>query len=72
MWWTGANVPSPESIKRLADKLGLEVYDSLNLPRPDPDLHYIQKGWGILSPTERKAMREKAEKYIASKKKQER
>lgn len=69
MWWTGANVPSSENVKRLADKLGLEVYDYLGIPRPDPNLHYIQQGWGRLSEKERIALREQTEKYIASKQK---
>lgn len=68
MWWTGANTPNPESIKLLADKLGLEVYDALDLPRPDPDLHYIQQQWGNLLPEERKTLRQQAERYTTRKK----
>lgn len=63
MWWNGANEPSGESIRLLAEKLGLEVYDALNLQRPDPDLHYIQSNWELIDPDERQAIRDQMEKY---------
>lgn len=44
-WWNEDRVPEGENIQKLASKLGIEVYDSLDLPRPDPDLLYIQQNW---------------------------
>ena len=31
----GQHVPNPENIEKLAGKLGYEIYDALDLPRPD-------------------------------------
>lgn len=66
MWWNGSNEPSGESVRLLADKLGLETYDVLGLERPDPDLYYIRKIWDDLTPEKRKAVREQVEQ-LASK-----
>lgn len=63
-WWTKDITPKDEEVlRKLAIKLGMEVYDVLGLPRPDPDLIYIQQNWPQLSPAERRALREQAEKY---------
>lgn len=35
MWWKGKRVPEGDNVRRLADKLGIEVYDVLEIPRPD-------------------------------------
>lgn len=63
MWTNGKRRPSPEKIKILAELFGNEVYDALNLPRPDPDLQYVQAHWINLPLEKRKAIREIAEKY---------
>ena len=67
MWWTGKNTPSDEAVlRRLADRLGLEVYDSLGLDRPDEDLLWIMNNWDYLPQHIRKSMkslREQAEQY---------
>lgn len=44
-WWNGDRSPEGENIQKIANKLGIEVYDVLGLPRPDPDLLYIQQNW---------------------------
>lgn len=63
MWWNGDRLPEGANVQKLAKKLGLEVYDVLNLPRPDADLHYLTREWDNLSPEARRALREQAEKY---------
>jgi len=63
MWWNGDRVPEGTNVQKLSKKLGLEVYDVLGLPRPDEDLHYLQREWEQLSPTQRRSLREKAETY---------
>jgi transcriptional regulator with XRE-family HTH domain len=68
MWMNGNRKPGTNNIKLLADLFGMEVYDVLDLPRPDPDLHYIQNNWIDLKPEHRKALRETAEKYLVNKK----
>ena len=62
--WLNKNdrVPQGDNIKKLADKLGLEVYDALGLNRPDPDLYAITQNWEHLTPEQRRAYREQIEK----------
>jgi transcriptional regulator with XRE-family HTH domain len=63
MWWKGKRTPEGENVQKIANKLGVEVYDVLGLPRPDPDLLYIQQNWSNISDKGRQAIREQAEKY---------
>lgn len=69
MWWTGKNTPTDETIlRRLADRLGLEVYDALGLDRPDEDLLWFMNNWDLLPRHVRqsmKSLREQAEQYNA-------
>lgn len=46
-WLSGDATPSAKYIPKLA-KLGLEIYDLVGLPRPDPDLYRIAALWPIL------------------------
>ncbi|MBN1888273.1 MAG: helix-turn-helix transcriptional regulator [Thermoflexales bacterium] len=55
-WLNGRGQPNTESLHRLAQKLGLDVYTVLELPSPDPLLFSIQASWDILSDSEREAM----------------
>lgn len=64
-WMNGSRKPTGDSIRLLAEKFGLEVYDILKIPRPDAGLFYLQKIWGQLPPEERRAILEKAERYVA-------
>lgn len=60
-YMNGKRVPEGETVYKLAMKLGIEIYDSLGLPRPDPDLLYIQMTWGELSEDTRRKLRDLAE-----------
>lgn len=62
-WWNGDRSPEGENIQKIAHKLGIEVYDVLGIPRPDPDLLYIQQNWSNFSEKGRQAIRDTAEKY---------
>jgi transcriptional regulator with XRE-family HTH domain len=62
-WWNNTRQPQGENVRKVSEKLGLEVYDVLGLPRPDPDLHYLQSQWDTLTAEERRALREQAEQY---------
>jgi len=62
-WWNGDRLPEGENVTKLANRFGMEVYDTLGLPRPDPDLLYIQQNWPNLYPATRRALREQAENY---------
>lgn len=68
MWLNGSRKPGTDNIKLLAEIFGEGVYDSLDLPRPDPDLNYLQAHWINLPAEARKAIRETALKYITNKK----
>jgi hypothetical protein len=69
MWWNSGVAPSGESIRLLAEKLGIEVYDILGEERPDEDLHYIERHWEFYTAAQKKALREQAEAYQAKKRK---
>ncbi len=62
-WMNGRRKPNQLSVELLAGVFGLEVYDALELPRPDADLHYIQTQWDNLTPEERHSIKQQAEKY---------
>ena len=64
MWWNDERKPQGDNIRKLADKLGLEVYDVLGLKRPDAMLHYINKVWDTLPKEIQQALLEKAEGYV--------
>ena len=49
-WWNEDRKPEGENLRRLAEKLGIEVYDVLGIPRPDSNLLYIQSIWQELEP----------------------
>lgn len=54
-----------EFVEKISDKLGFEIYDLMEIPRPDPNLVYIIKSWPALSNEQRREIREQAEKYHA-------
>jgi transcriptional regulator with XRE-family HTH domain len=49
-WMNGRARPRPEFVERLALALGLEVYDVLGQPRPDPVLFELTRVWPELGP----------------------
>lgn len=66
MWMNGSRTPNQPSIELLSRVFGLEIYDSLGLPRPDADLHYVQSVWDELPGELRRAVREQIEQYATS------
>ena len=62
-WWNSPKIPQGDNIRKLADKLGLEVYDVLGLERPDPFLHYFIKHWEKLPEDAQDALLDMAESY---------
>ena len=69
MWLAGQRLPSDDGIKRLAELFGLEIYDVLEIPRPDPHLQRLEQIWSSLSDKERKALRDEGENYYVSREK---
>jgi hypothetical protein len=45
----------------------VEVYDVLEMDRPDPNRARIDEVWDDLSPKEQRSLREQAEKYRTKK-----
>jgi transcriptional regulator with XRE-family HTH domain len=67
-WMNDQRKPGPENVERLAEALGIEVYDALNLPRPDERLLQIKKVWEDLSEEEQVAFAAEIERTAASNK----
>jgi len=67
MWMNGDHLPDRENAGKLASFFGPEVFDVLNLPRPDPDLQTLSRLWPNLPAETRHAIREQAEKYVTDK-----
>lgn len=63
MWLAGKRLPGEDGIKRLAELFGEEVYDALDLPRPNPYLQKISQIFERLSPEHQQKLAEDAERY---------
>ena len=44
-YMNGERTPTGKNVHRLADKLGPEIYDLLEIQNPDPDLAFIRSNW---------------------------
>lgn len=69
MWINGSRNPSAVNIETLAQVFGPEIYDILNIPRPDPDLERLKRIWKYLPEETRRSLAEQAERYAAEKQK---
>lgn len=67
-WMNDQRKPGPENVERLASTLGIEVYDTLDLPRPDERLLRIKKAWENLSEEEKSALAVQIEQLAADNK----
>jgi transcriptional regulator with XRE-family HTH domain len=63
MWMNGNRKPGSENIKLLAEIFGNDVYDALDLPRPNPYLEKLNRVWEFLPEEIQKKFSEEAEKY---------
>jgi transcriptional regulator with XRE-family HTH domain len=63
LWMSGDRRPGSKKIQQLSQLLGLEVYDSLDLPTPDPRLLYIQSNWDRMSEEGKKRIAQEAARY---------
>jgi len=66
MWMNANRKPGTENIKILEEIFGLEVYDALGLPRPNPYLQRVNRLWEFLPEAIQKKIAEEAEKYEAT------
>ena len=67
MWMNGVHLPERESVEKLAALLGPEIYDALNLTRPNPYLQKINQIFERLSPEHQQKLAEDAERYEVKK-----
>lgn len=63
-YWLKGTIPSLENIQLLARKFGPEVYDVLDLPRPNPYLSKINQVFENLSEDHQRQLAEDAERYV--------
>jgi transcriptional regulator with XRE-family HTH domain len=63
MWMNGNKKPGKENIKLLAEIFGNEIYDILDLPRPNPYLQKLNRLWENLPEEIQKKIAEQAEVY---------
>lgn len=65
-WMNGRRRPGPEYVRRLEELFGPEVYDALEIERPDPVLRYIENNWERLDPDQQKAIYEEIANYLGT------
>jgi len=62
-WMNGNNRPDLRFVDSIADKLGDEIYDLMEIKRPDPALRYIIRQWPALTDEQRRTLKDQAERY---------
>lgn len=72
LWLNGDRVPDQTNLQKLADMLGYEVFDVLNIPRPNLYLQRINKLFDRLTPERQQKLAEDAVRYEAEALKNER
>jgi len=64
-YMNGKRLPEGEILRKISNILGLEVYDALDLPRPNPYLHIVNRLWDFIPEEIQKRISEEAEKFEA-------
>ena len=65
MWMSGKKRPGVDNIKLLAEIFGDEVYDALDLPRPNPHLQKLNRLWEFIPEDVQIKIAEEAAQYEA-------
>lgn len=60
----GLRKPTADNVRKLAQRLGPEVYDILGLQDPDPKLRFIARNWGRLTSEQQQQLLAAAEKML--------
>ncbi|MBX3002344.1 MAG: helix-turn-helix transcriptional regulator [Anaerolineales bacterium] len=60
----GIRKPTRENTRKLAQRLGPEVYDILGLQHPDPKLRFITRNWSQLTAEQQQQLLAAAEKLL--------
>lgn len=64
-WLNGTRTPEGDHVHLLGRRFGLGVYDTLNLPRPDPGLVSLENLYEMLTPKQQREIREQAMRYAS-------
>ena len=62
-WMNGKRIPNQENIEKISLLLGYEIYDVLDLPRPNPHLQKINRLWEFLPEEIQIKIAKEIEKY---------
>lgn len=62
-WINGVKKPNGDNVERLVTLFGNEIYDVLELPRPNPYLQKLNRLWEFIPEEIQKKFSEEAEKY---------
>lgn len=62
-WMNGKRIPNIDNLENISNILGNEVYDVLDLPRPNPYLQKLNRLWEFLPEEFQKRISEEAESY---------
>ncbi len=63
LWLSGKNKPSLDSVRLLSEKFGNEIYEVLELPRPNPLLQRLSEIWEKIPSEKQRQLVEDAELY---------
>ena len=69
-WMTDNRTPTGDTVDYLADKLGLEVYDALGMPRPHRQLAEIRAIYNALPPEEQEKLYQQIRTFDPNRKKE--
>lgn len=65
-WINGTYKPGEKYAPVLAEKLGTEVYDFLDIDPPDPIYDYVLKNWDRLDPEKQREIKDRIEAYLTN------
>lgn len=63
LWMSGKRLPTKEGIERLAELFGPEIYDILDLKRPNLLLQQINRRWDRIPPDKQQRLVELSEQF---------
>ena len=62
-WMNGKRIPNADNLENISAILGNEIYDALDLPRPNPNLQKINRLWEFLPEEIQIKLAKETEKY---------
>ena len=62
-WMNGKRIPNADNLENISAILGNEIYDVLDLPRPNPHLQKINRLWEFLPEEIQIKLAKETEKY---------